>query len=78
MIITVFLGTVWGERVKGLTSLMMEEAYLAAWKNGVSLVYLKLPLFFSKEDLYTLCHKEIKLRSGTCRETHSSIKEPST
>lgn len=34
---------------------MRAEACLAAWKNGVSLVYLKLPLFFSKEALYSLC-----------------------
>lgn len=47
--------TVWGLRMKGLTSLMRTEAFLAATKNGVSEVYLKLPLFFSKEALYSLC-----------------------
>lgn len=34
---------------------MRTEAFLTAWKNGVSEVYLKLPLFFSKDDLYSLC-----------------------
>lgn len=47
--------TVLGLRMKGLTSLMRTEAFLAAAKNGVSEVYLKLPLFFSKEALYSLC-----------------------
>lgn len=36
-----------GRRAEGLTSSMRVEAYLAAWKKGVSQVYLKLPLFFS-------------------------------
>lgn len=45
---------------KGLTSLMRVEAFLTASKNGVSQVYLKLPLFFSKEDLYSLCRHESK------------------
>lgn len=45
----------------GLTSFMRTEACLTAWKNGVSLVYLKLPLFFSKEALYSLCRQTIQL-----------------
>lgn len=43
------------ERGMGLTSLVRTEACLTAWKNGVSQVYLKLPLFFSNADLYSLC-----------------------
>lgn len=43
------------ERGIGLTSLMRTEAFLTAWKKGVSQVYLKLPLFFSNDDLYSLC-----------------------
>lgn len=38
-------------RIKELTSLMRTEAFFAAWKNGVSQVYLKLLLFFSNEAL---------------------------
>lgn len=38
-----------------LTSLARSDAFLAASKNGVSQVYLKLPLFFSNDDLYSLC-----------------------
>lgn len=53
--------------MKGLTSLMRVEAFLAAWKNGESQVYLKLPLFFSKEALYNLCSHESKQLLGTCR-----------
>lgn len=47
----------------GLTSLMRIEACLAAWKNGVSHVYLKLLLFFSNDDLYSLCkaHQTVKI-----------------
>lgn len=56
-----------GERMKGLTSLMRTEAFLAAWKNGVSEEYLKLPLFFSKDALYSLCYKQIKLLLGTLK-----------
>lgn len=56
-----------GERMKGLTSLMRTEAFLAAWKNGVSEVYLKLPLFFSKDALYSRCYKQIKLLLGTLK-----------
>lgn len=42
-------------KMKRLTSLMRVEANLAVLKNGVSLVYLKFPLFFSKDALYSLC-----------------------
>lgn len=38
-----------------LTSLESAEAFLTASKNGVSHVYLKLPLFFSYDALYSLC-----------------------
>lgn len=47
---------------------MRVEAILAAWKNGVSQVYLKFPLFFSKEALYSLCYKETKLLLGTQKD----------
>lgn len=50
-----FSMTVMRERGMGLTSLMSTEAFLTAWKKGVSEVYLKLPLFFSNDDLYSLC-----------------------
>lgn len=38
---------------------MSMEAFFAAWKTGVSQVYLKLPLFFSYDALYSLCIKNI-------------------
>lgn len=44
-----------GLKNDGLTSLMRIEAFLTVSKNGVSEVYLKLPLFFSDEALYSLC-----------------------
>lgn len=43
------------------------EAFLTAWKNGVSQVYLKLPLFFSKDALYSLCYKQMKIRLVTLK-----------
>lgn len=49
------------ERRRGLTLLMRLEAFLTAWKNGVSEVYLKLPLFFSKDALYSLCYQQMNL-----------------
>lgn len=58
----------------GLTSFMRTEACLAAWKNGVSLVYLKLPLFFSKEALYSLCRQTIQLLLRRYRNSTSLIK----
>lgn len=59
---------------KGLTSLMSVEADLAAWKNGVSQVYLKLPLFFSKEALYNLCEHRDETVIETL-QTRQQIKE---
>lgn len=53
--------------MKGLTSLMRVEAFLAAWKKGLSQVYLKLPLFFSEEALYNLYYQESKQLLGTLK-----------
>lgn len=49
--LNLFVMTAMRKRGMRLTLLMRTEAFFMAWKNGVSEVYLKLPLFFSKDDL---------------------------
>ena len=60
--------SLWVGRTKRLTSSMRVEAFLAAWKNGESQVYLKLHLFFSEDALYTLCYQR-KRKEHECNVT---------